>query len=260
MKYSLWVLLFLMGAPLVARAEAPTDIAFPVLGEVSYANTFLDSRSRGRIHHAADIMAKKMQKIVAAVDGKIEFAPMVEPSYGYMIIQRGSDGIIYNYVHLNNDTPGTDDGNGGVENAYAPGIKKGVYVKRGDFLGYVGDSGNAESTGAHLHFEIYDGKTPVNPYPLLKKSQEVLSSASVSASAVVAVPAVSPVKACVPTTLVRTAADPAVYFCGRDGGKYLFPSESIFLSWNKNFDEVQIISADVLDALPLNGTIRARGL
>ncbi|HWH31564.1 MAG TPA: cell wall-binding repeat-containing protein, partial [Egibacteraceae bacterium] len=83
------------------------------------------------------------------------------------------------YVHLNNDSPGTDDGAGGPEWAYAPGIREGVRVERGQWIGYVGDSGNAESTGSHLHFELHDPElddpcldgyrnpTWMNPYPSL---------------------------------------------------------------------------------------------
>jgi hypothetical protein len=47
-----------------------------------------------------------------------------------------------------------------------------VKVEGGTLLGFVGDSGNAENTPPHLHFEyrLQDG-TPVNAYPLLRVSQ-----------------------------------------------------------------------------------------
>ena len=76
------------------------------------------------------------------------------PSYGYAIRVCGDDGRTYHYVHLNNDRPGTDDGRGGARWAYAPGIRRGAYVRRGQWIGYMGDSGNAESTPPHVHFEI----------------------------------------------------------------------------------------------------------
>ena len=93
---------------------------------------------------------------------------------------RGDDGNDYFYIHLNNDTPGTDDGKGGVQYAYAPGLTNGTRVHRGDVIGYVGDSGNAEDTVSHLHFEIHLGgyvaasagqtRTPsaIDPYASLK--------------------------------------------------------------------------------------------
>ena len=55
------------------------------------------------------------------------------------------------YIHLNNDTYGTDDGLG---TGVAPGIEEGVSVRQGQLLGWVGDSGNAEETESHLHFEL----------------------------------------------------------------------------------------------------------
>jgi len=44
------------------------------------------------------------------------------------------------YIHLNNDTPGTDDGQGW---GFAPGMAPGVNVTKGQLIGYLGDSGNA---------------------------------------------------------------------------------------------------------------------
>ncbi len=72
------------------------------------------------------------------------------------------DGYESWYIHLNNDTPGTDDGLGW---GFAPGIEQGVHVQAGQLIGYVGDSGNAESSGSHLHFELHgpDGAV-LNPY------------------------------------------------------------------------------------------------
>jgi peptidoglycan hydrolase-like protein with peptidoglycan-binding domain len=66
---------------------------------------------------------------------------------------------------LNNDTPGTDDG---AAWGIADGIVPGVHVEAGQHIGWVGDSGNAENTGSHLHFELFDpAGVVVNSYNAL---------------------------------------------------------------------------------------------
>jgi murein DD-endopeptidase MepM/ murein hydrolase activator NlpD len=58
---------------------------------------------------------------------------------------------------------------------YAEGLTEGTMVKRGDLIGYVGSTGNADPSAPHLHFAIFElgprkqwweGK-PLNPYPIL---------------------------------------------------------------------------------------------
>ena len=68
---------------------------------------------------------------------------------------RRADGWTYHYIHVNNDTPGTDDGQGHPR----PGLpgrhrRRAPPVTKGQVVAYMGDSGNAESAGSHLHFEI----------------------------------------------------------------------------------------------------------
>ena len=75
-------------------------------------------------------------------------------SGGNSIYLEDDDGWYYAYLHINNDTPFTDDGANPIEWAFAPGTTVGSRVDRGQFIAYVGDSGNAESAGPHCHFEI----------------------------------------------------------------------------------------------------------
>ncbi len=147
-----------------AGQSAPVvPILFPMEKRISWIDTFGAARSGGRTHAGNDLMAAKMTPLLAVVDGKLDWLNLTGKlsSYNnlpyYNILLRGDDGNDYFYVHMNNDTPGTDDGKGGVQFAYAPGLTNGTHVQRGDVIAYVGDSGNAEDTARHLHFEIHLG-------------------------------------------------------------------------------------------------------
>jgi hypothetical protein len=149
----------------------PKGLLFPIAGNANYSNDFFGSRASGQ-HNATDIFAPKGTKILAAVAGTVTYAPPSQPSWGYMVTIKDDEGFKYDYIHMNNDTPGTDDGKGGPMDAYAPDIKPGTRVVRGQHIGYVGDSGNAETTPSHLHFEITKSdETKINPFPYLQEAE-----------------------------------------------------------------------------------------
>ena len=145
----------------------PSAIVFPVAGPHSFINTFGAPRDGGRRRHAGiDIFASKGVPVVAVADGVIE---EVSEEYlaGQYVIVRHDDGWRSKYLHLDDDTPGTDDG---LASGYATGVEVGVRVTSGTVLGFVGDSGNAESTVSHLHFGLFQPNgLPVNPYPPLTR-------------------------------------------------------------------------------------------
>jgi peptidoglycan hydrolase-like protein with peptidoglycan-binding domain len=150
-------------------------MVFPVAGVNRYSSSFWASRSGG-IHHGIDIMADKMTPVVAIADGVVTYYngsgnPAWIEKYGKCCTLRitHEGGWVSKYIHLNNDTPGTDDGQGwGI----APGIDVGVEVKAGQLIGWVGDSGNAEGTAPHLHFELMDHEGAiVDPYEALRAAQ-----------------------------------------------------------------------------------------
>jgi murein DD-endopeptidase MepM/ murein hydrolase activator NlpD len=85
-----------------------------------------------------------------------------------------AEGWYYAFLHMNDDTPGTDDGTATFDMVFAPGLAEGVAVQAGQWLGFMGDSGNAEGSTAHLHFEIRQpnpnlwNAEAVNPFPSLQ--------------------------------------------------------------------------------------------
>ena len=81
-----------------------------------------------------------MTPVFAVVDGVVTYVLSPEASWGYSLGIRDIDGYEYKYLHLNNDTPGTDDGKGGEAHAYAPGIARDIPVHKGELLGWVGDA------------------------------------------------------------------------------------------------------------------------
>lgn len=257
-------LLLLTLWPQITTAEEIKQIVFPVEGGGPFSDSFGDPRSGGRSHEGIDIFAPKMTPIIAAVDGRITSLPQDEPSYGYAIFMRDDNDWQYRYIHVNNDTPGTDDGQGGVVYAYAPTIIRGARVVAGQLLGWVGDSGNAENVGSHLHFEIRmpDG-TPINPYlSLINASHPGAFDPEIAR---VSAPTINDDKqllnynsgVCQSNTLVKASTD-AVYYCGADGKRYVFPNQRIYSSWYADFSGVITITDSELANIPLGGVVNYR--
>ena len=171
-------LALLLFAPLALPAPAaegdelpafdPNEILFPVLGEYRLANNWAAPRSHGP-HQGEDIMADKGNEVVAAAAGTVTWTG--NQCCG-LAIDHGNGWATW-YIHLNNDTQNddgtySDDGEGwGI----ADGIEKGTYVEAGQLIGWVGDSGNAEDTDPHLHFEIRKDGVAMDPYPYLLNAE-----------------------------------------------------------------------------------------
>jgi murein DD-endopeptidase MepM/ murein hydrolase activator NlpD len=141
--------------------DAALDLTFPVGGPSSFIDDYHHWRGGGtRRHRATDIMAPYGAPVYAAVGGTISFITGLDGGTlhgsGWMIYVRGDDGRTYVYIHL-----GRQDR--GWEEAYAPGMARGVRVERGQHIGFNGCSGNASCDAPHLHFEIHDD-TIVDPY------------------------------------------------------------------------------------------------
>ena len=117
----------------------------------------------GHRHEAIDIMAPRGTPVLAADDGTVVKLFLSKPG-GLTVYQFDhSQTYCYYYAHL-------DD--------YAPRLKEGTLLRKGDVLGYVGSSGNASPDAPHLHFAIsklgpeqrwWEG-TPIDPYRFLAGS------------------------------------------------------------------------------------------
>ncbi len=166
-------------APAAAVSHAitlPFDPAYK--GQVRWSDTWGAPRSGGRSHIGVDMLGPKMVPLLAANDAVVTWGRF-DNSRGSIVRLRDTSGWEYQYIHINNDTPGTDDGQASCTQALSrklcdavdgKRIRSGTRVSAGEVIGYLGDSGNAEWTASHLHFEIYapDGAgdvIAVNPTP-----------------------------------------------------------------------------------------------
>jgi murein DD-endopeptidase MepM/ murein hydrolase activator NlpD len=158
----------------VRRYDVLRKLVFPVVGPTYYHSSFGGCRDNcTREHHGNDIMSRywKGLPVVAATDGVVSKMTYDEGNAGCSIRIRDPKGWETRYYHLNNDFPGTDDI--GYQCAI-PGLREGDKVKAGQIIGYLGDSGNAETTPAHLHFELrMPNGYPVDPYKSLKKAERI---------------------------------------------------------------------------------------
>jgi peptidoglycan LD-endopeptidase LytH len=141
----------------------PSGLAVPVVGirADQLLDTYTQARAGGRPHDAIDIMAPAGTPVVAAAEGIVEKLFFSEGGGGITAYVRSpNQRWTYYYAHLQ---------------AYAPGLHEGQRVARGDPIGLVGFTGNANPAGPHLHFAVHEmgagerwwqGRA-VNPYPLL---------------------------------------------------------------------------------------------
>lgn len=137
----------------------------------NFDDTWGHGRSGGRRHVGSDLMAPKMSPVYAVADGIVSIMKR-GGSAGWWIGIEHARGLESWYMHLNNDTPGTDNGRAEASEIFAPGLELGAFVTAGQLIGYVGDSGNAEGSGSHTHFELHVNGSPIDPYPLLVAAHE----------------------------------------------------------------------------------------
>ncbi len=254
-------LMFLNIPHVLAEVYEIRDIAFPTTKDTLILDNFGDPRPGGRLHEGVDIMGDQMTPLYSAVDGVLKSVVSPEASWGYAITIQDDDGYTYHYIHINNDTPGTNDGLGGEEQAYAPGIEKGASVKKGDLIAWMGNSGNAEGVGHHLHFEIRrPDKTPIDSYESLiiaLKGGPNYSKTSFDSLTINEDKGLSknPDAKCISGSMIKLTGSDAVYYCGSDGKRYAFPNEKIYFTWYDGFEGIVEVSLEEIADISLGGNV-----
>jgi hypothetical protein len=131
---------------------------FPVYGPSSYVDTYGAPRADVAYHHGDDIFGQLGQPLLAVADGTV-FSVGWNDIGGNRLWLRDGAGNEFYYAHLS---------------AFSTLAVNGAHVKAGQVVGFMGNTGDAEGTPYHLHFEIhpvsllyvgYDGA--VNPTPYL---------------------------------------------------------------------------------------------
>ena len=142
----------------VSAPLSPSGYVFPVYGPSSFTDTFGAPRAGVAWHHGEDIFAPLGAPLLAVADGTV-FSVGWNDLGGYRFWLRDRQGNQFYYAHLS---------------AFSPLAVNGNEVRAGDVIGFVGNTGDAQSTPYHLHFEIhpvgllplgYDGV--VNSFPYL---------------------------------------------------------------------------------------------
>ena len=132
----------------------------PPIGGLALASLrdMFEEVHNGHRHEAIDILEPRGTPVHAVVSGTVRKLFLSKPG-GNTIYQFDEMGVYcYYYAHLDR---------------YAEGLREGMQVERGDVIGFVGSTGNADPRTPHLHFAIFElgpeklwwrGKA-IDPYP-----------------------------------------------------------------------------------------------
>lgn len=165
----------LAGAAGAAHRSTVPQLVFPVVGPVSFRDDFGEPRARWS-HPGNDLVAAKRATVIAVEDGTVKTYTR-SASAGCLLYLYGDSGTMYEYIHLNNDAGAGNDNRGGCVAgvAWAAGLRAGQRVEAGQPVAFVGDSGDANGGGAHLHFEVHPGGgAAVTPYPYLMAARRLV--------------------------------------------------------------------------------------
>ncbi len=118
------------------------------------------SRDGGkRSHEGVDIFAKKGTPVLAPTDGYVSRVGISKLGGKVVWLKDTKRGHSYYFAHLDSQA-----------------VKSGARLKQGDFIGTVGNTGNARNTPSHLHFGIYQSraKDPIHYIQTLEAMTDAL--------------------------------------------------------------------------------------
>ena len=128
------------------------EFPIPILFGVTYDDVdpdFGDPRGDGtRTHEGEDMLSPKGTPIVSPTEAVV-LSTGSGDSAGNYVYTANPGGEVFRYMHLDE-----------IAN-----ISRGDKLDAGDFIGTVGDTGNAPDGVYHLHFEVRKNNEPTDPYP-----------------------------------------------------------------------------------------------
>lgn len=145
--------LFHTGEFSLSVAVGPS-LDFPVTGKASIGSVWGDAREGGkRSHEGIDIFAPKLTPVIAVADGLV--TGVREGGIGGKVVWLRPEGKAFTlyYAHLDQQH-----------------VQEGQRVKKGDVIGLVGNTGNARTTAAHLHFGVYGQGGAIDPLPFVSRT------------------------------------------------------------------------------------------
>jgi murein DD-endopeptidase MepM/ murein hydrolase activator NlpD len=141
-------------APKVPKRLTGQGYTFPVYGEATAADDFGAARADTGVHEGNDVFAPFGAPVLAVADGTVHRVGTL-PISGNRLWLHTAAGDAFFYAHLS---------------AFSPDAENGRKVKAGTVLGFTGNTGDAEPTPPHVHFEIHPGgeaEDAIDPHAIL---------------------------------------------------------------------------------------------
>ena len=141
-------------APRVPKRLTGQGYTFPVYGKATAADDFGAARADTGVHEGNDVFAPFGAPVLAVADGTVHRVGTL-PISGNRLWLHTAAGDAFFYAHLS---------------AFSPDAENGREVKAGTVLGFTGNTGDAEPTPPHVHFEIHPGgeaEDAIDPHAIL---------------------------------------------------------------------------------------------